>query len=77
MEEEGNDEQSGFRANRGTIDGPFTTRIGQQKLKEQKAKTWVLFAGLAKAVDTVSRKELFVVLRRYGLPNHLININNN
>jgi hypothetical protein len=28
MEEEGLDEQSGFRANRGTIDSHFTTSIG-------------------------------------------------
>jgi hypothetical protein len=31
MEEEGMDEQSGFRANRGTINNLFTTSIGLQK----------------------------------------------
>jgi hypothetical protein len=33
-EEEGMDEKSGFRANRGTIDSLFTTSIGLQKRKE-------------------------------------------
>jgi hypothetical protein len=31
MEEERMDEQSGFRAHIGTIDGIFGTRLGQQK----------------------------------------------
>ena len=34
MEEEGMDEQSGFRAFRGTIDGLFSTSLGLQKRKE-------------------------------------------
>jgi hypothetical protein len=38
MEEEGMDEQSGFRANRGTIDSLFTTSIGLQKRKEHNLK---------------------------------------
>jgi hypothetical protein len=33
IEEEGMDEQSGFRANRGTIDSPFITSIGYRNIK--------------------------------------------
>jgi hypothetical protein len=46
MEEEGLDEQSGFRANRGTIDSLFTASIGLQKRKEDNLETWVLLVDL-------------------------------
>jgi hypothetical protein len=72
MKEEGMDEQSGSRANRGTIDSLFTTSIGLQKRKEQNVETWVLFVDLVKAFDTVPRDALFAVLRRNGLPNHFL-----
>jgi hypothetical protein len=62
MEEEIMDEQSGFRANRGTIDSLFTTSTGLQKRKEQNLETWVLFVDLVKAFDTAPRDALFVVL---------------
>jgi hypothetical protein len=47
----GMDEQSNFRANRGTIDSLFTASIGLQKRKEQNLETWVLFVDLVKAFD--------------------------
>jgi hypothetical protein len=34
----------------------------------------VLFVDLVKAFGTLSREALFAVLRRYGLPNHFVNI---
>jgi hypothetical protein len=70
MEEEGMDEQSGFRANRGTIDGLLTTSTGQQKCKEHNLKIYVPFVDLLKAFNTVPREALFAVLRRCGLPNN-------
>jgi hypothetical protein len=74
MEEKGMDEQSGFRASRGTIDSLITTSIGLQKRKENDFDTWVLFVDLVKAFDTLPRGALFALLRRYGLPNHFMNI---
>ena len=74
MEEEGMDEQAGFRALRGTIDGLFATSVGLQKRKEHNLETWVLFVDLLKAFDTVPREALFAVLRRFGLPDHFVNI---
>jgi hypothetical protein len=59
MGEEEMDEQSGLRANRGTIDGLYTTSICLQKRKEQKLDTLVLFVGLEKAFDTLPRDALF------------------
>jgi hypothetical protein len=46
MEEEGMDEQTGFRANRGTIDCLFTISIGLQKRKENNMETLVLYVDL-------------------------------
>jgi hypothetical protein len=43
MEEEGMDEQSGFRENLGTIDGLLTTNLGLQNILEQNLETRVLF----------------------------------
>ena len=74
MEEEGMDEQAGFRALRGIIDGLFATSVGLQKRKEHNLETWVLFVDLVKAFDTVPREALFAVLRRFGLPDHFVNI---
>ena len=74
MEEEGMDEQSGFRAFRGTIDGLFSTSLGLQKRKEHNLETWALFVDLVKAFDTVPREALFAVLRRFGLPDHFVNV---
>jgi hypothetical protein len=65
-EEEGMHEQSGFRANRGTI--------GRQKRKEHNLETWVMFVDLVKAFDIVPREVLTAALRRYGLPNHFVSI---
>ena len=74
MEEEGMDEQAGFRALRGIIDGLFATSVGLQKRKEHNLETWVLFVDLVKAFDTVPREALFAVLRRFGLPDHFVNV---
>ncbi len=45
-----------------------------QKRKEHNLETWALFIDLVKAFDTVSREALFAVLRKFGMPDHFINI---
>ena len=74
MEEEGMEEQAGFRQLRGTIDGMFAASMGLQKRKEHNLETWALFIDLVKAFDSVSREALFAVLRRFGLPDHFVNV---
>ena len=66
--------QCGFRGVRGTIDGLFNTTIALQKRREHNLETWALFIDLVKAFDTVSREALFLVLRKFGMPDHFINI---
>ena len=74
QEQEGMEEQTGFRPERGTIDGSFSTNIGLQKRKEHGLPTWALFIDLVKAFDSVSREALFQILAKFGMPPHFINI---
>ena len=74
MEKFGFDAQAGFRWDRGTIDGLFTTFVGLSKRKEHGLETWALFIDLVKAFDTVPREALFAVLRRFGLPDHFVKV---
>ncbi len=74
MEEFDMDSQTGFRPDCSTIDGIFTTFVGHHKRKEHGLETWALFIELAKAFDTVPREALFAILRRFGLPDHFVNI---
>ena len=48
--------------------------MGLQKRKEHNTETWALFIDLVKAFDTVPREALFAVLRRFGLPDHFVNV---
>jgi len=70
----GLEEQSGFRGLRGTIDGLFSVSVALQKRKEHNLDTWALFIDLVKAFDTVSREALFLILRRFGMPAHFVNL---
>jgi hypothetical protein len=70
----GFDAQVGFRWDRGTIDGLFTTFVGLSKRKEHGLETWALFVDLVKAFDSVPRETLFAVLRRFGLPDHFVKV---
>ena len=74
MEEEGLESQTGFRGLRGVIDGIFATTMGLRKRKEHGLETYALFIDLVKAFDTVPRDALFRVLRRFGMPDHFVDI---
>ena len=67
---------SGFRWDRGTIGGLFTTCLGLSKRKEHGLETWALFIDLVKAFDSVPREALFAVLCRYGMPDHFVKVLN-
>jgi hypothetical protein len=70
MEKFGYGAQVGFRWDRNTIGGLFTTFVGLSKRKEHGLETRALFINLVKAFDTAPRRALFAVLRRLGLPDH-------
>ncbi len=68
------DAHTGFRTDRGTIDGLLTTFAGLHKHKEHGLETWALFIDWVKAFDAVPRESLFAILRRFGLPDHFVNL---
>jgi exonuclease III len=74
QDDEGLEAQAGFRGKRGTIDGGFSMNMAVQKRKEHGLETWAIFIDLIKAFDTVVRKAAFDVLKKFGFPNHFINI---
>jgi hypothetical protein len=74
QEREGLEAQAGFRSKRGTIDGLFNAIIALMKCKEHNLASWGLFIDLVKAFDSVQREALWLVLRKFGFPDHFINI---
>ncbi|GFO35998.1 endonuclease-reverse transcriptase [Plakobranchus ocellatus] len=60
--------QCGFRSNRGTTDMVFVLRQLQEKCREQNKGLYATFVDLTKAIDTVSRTGLWLILERLGCP---------
>ena len=55
MEENGPENQCGFRPERGTIDGTFNLLMALRKRQEHNLETYVSFVDLVKAFDSVPR----------------------
>jgi hypothetical protein len=70
----GMEAQCGFRGERGTVDGLWNLAVALAKRKEHNLETWALYIDLVKAFDSVSREALFTVLRKFGMPDHFINL---
>lgn len=66
--------QAGFRPMRGTTDMMFVLRQLQEKAQEQHTQMHAVFIDLKKAFDTVNRDALWLILRRFGCPENLVNI---
>ena len=64
--------QCGFRAGRGTADMIFTLRMAIELARAKHIPLYVLFVDLMKAYDSVSRTGLWAVLKRKGVPDHMI-----
>jgi hypothetical protein len=73
-EEVGRNEQCGFRCGGWCADGIFYVMMAPQKRKGHGLDSFVLFIDLIKAFDSISREALFEILRRYGMPDHFVNI---
>ena len=61
------DEQRGFRAERGCVDQIFTLKQIGEKAQEKKRRVYVGFIDLQKAYDKVNRKTLGQELRIYDV----------
>ena len=70
----GMEEQCGFTPLRGTPDGSYTTRIVLKKRREHRRSTWALFADLVKAFDSVDRNAMCLILAKFGIPPHIVEL---
>lgn len=66
------EEQSGFRQGRSCTDNIFILKQILEKHREYNKETHILFVDYKKAFDTVARHTLFEILRKKGIPEHLI-----
>ena len=64
--------QCGFRPGRGCTDAVFTVKTALKKRREHGLETWVLFLDLVKAFDRVPREMLWLILKKFGVPEKLI-----
>ena len=66
--------QCSFRAKRRTTDMVFSLRQLQEKCREQNKGLYITFVDLTKAFDTVSRKGLWLIMKRLGCPQKFLNM---
>uniref|UniRef100_A0A5F8GDL9 Reverse transcriptase domain-containing protein n=1 Tax=Monodelphis domestica TaxID=13616 RepID=A0A5F8GDL9_MONDO len=66
--------QCGFRPDHSTIDMVFTVRQMQGKCLEQNPSLYIVFIDLTKAVNTVNRDALWVILSKLGCPAKFVKL---
>ena len=66
--------QSGFRANRSTIDQIFILKMIMEKRKEFNKPLFMCFIDITKAYDSVDRELLWKVCLSYGISEKLVNL---
>ena len=66
--------QCGFRRGRGCTDMIFVVRQLAEKAVEHQAKQFFVFVDLRKAYDSVPREAMWMVLRKMGVPEVLVEI---
>ena len=68
------DSQCGFRPGRSTVDMVFTVRQIQEKCTEQQMDLFACFIDLTKALNTVNREALWIILSKLTCPSKFINL---
>ena len=66
--------QSGFRAQRSTIDQIFTLKLAMEKRREYNKPLFMCFIDITRAYDSVNRDLLWRVCRKYGIAQKLVNL---
>ena len=74
VEEVVSDTQRGFRTGKGCVDMIFCVCQLVEKAIEHNTKIFLLFVDLRKAYDSVPRHGLWCALRKYGIPENLIEL---
>jgi Reverse transcriptase (RNA-dependent DNA polymerase) len=70
----GTDNQYGCQQNKGCTDGIYVLRSILQTRRHHNLESWVLFADIVKAFDSVSHELLFELLIHYGTPKKIVDI---
>lgn len=66
--------QSGFRANRSTIDQIFNVKMVMQKRREYNKPLFMCLVDITKAYDSVNCDLLWKVGRKYGISEKMVNL---
>ena len=66
--------QCGFRPGRGCTDAVFTVKTALKKRQEHGQETWVMFLDLVKAFDRVPREMLWMIMKKFGVPDKLVSL---
>ena len=72
MEQVAFEMQAGFKPERGTIDGLFAVMMGLKKSQGHGLESCGVYVDLVKAFDTVNREALWEMLRKSGMPGHIV-----
>ena len=68
------DSQCGFRKGRGCSDMTFVVRQLAEKAIEHRTQQFLVFVDLKKAYDSVPREALWMAMKKFGVPGHLIDV---
>ena len=66
--------QCGFREGRGTTDQIWAIRQLVEKSLEHRSELCMCFIDLSKVYDSVNREAMMAVLRKYGVPCHMVSL---
>ena len=69
-------EQAGYRRGRGTTDQVFVLRNIVEQVNEWEATLYLDFIDFEKAFDSIHRDSLWIIMRKYGIPEKIVRISN-
>jgi len=67
-------EQSGFTSHRSTVDRIATLNTLLQTCREFNQPLWIAYVDLKSAFDSVDQESLWLLLRRHGIPDKLVEL---
>ena len=65
------DYQAGFRKGKSTSDQIHTLRQIMEKMTERQIDTYYIFIDFKAAYDSITRKEIYNIMKEFGIPNKL------
>jgi len=65
-------EQAGYRSGRGTTEQVFVLRNILEQVNEWQATLYLGFVDFEKAFDSIHRESLWIIMRKYGIPEKLV-----